>query len=112
MDCRGKHLIIAVTLTALDVAVASRYGIVIWQAYAGVIWSRLLLLSLTGGLGHEPGRFVEPRIWSASTAAAPASPAAIADPLSPRRPQGGRQRLNLSQTFLQSWLPPATLSTQ
>ncbi len=56
MDCRGKHLIIAVTLTALDVAVASRYGIVIWQAYAGVIWSRLLLLLLTG-------------IWATSLAA-------------------------------------------
>jgi len=47
MSISGKHFIIAITLTALDVAVAIRYGVVIWQAYSGVIWSRLLLLLLT-----------------------------------------------------------------
>ncbi len=43
----GKHFVIAITLTVLEFSVALRYGTAIWQAYSGVIWSRLLLLLLT-----------------------------------------------------------------
>jgi hypothetical protein len=44
MDFKGKNFAIAVTLTALDLVVACRYGAAVWQAYAGIIWCRLLLL--------------------------------------------------------------------
>jgi len=46
MNFKRKHFITAIALTALDLAVTLRYGVVIWQAYSGVIWSRLLLLLL------------------------------------------------------------------
>ncbi len=44
MDFKGKNFAIAVTLTVLDFLVAVRYGTAVWQAYAGIIWCRLLLL--------------------------------------------------------------------
>ena len=46
MEVRAKHFIIAISLTALDVAVVVHYGGVIWRTWSGIIWSRMLLLLL------------------------------------------------------------------
>jgi hypothetical protein len=48
MAFKVKNVAIAVTLTVLDFSVAARYGTVVWQAYAGIIWCRLLLLLFVG----------------------------------------------------------------
>lgn len=44
MAFKGQNFAIAVTLTVLDFLVAARYGTAVWQAYAGIVWCRLLLL--------------------------------------------------------------------
>lgn len=44
MSSKGRNFATAITLTILDLVVALRYGAAVWQAYSGVIWSRLLLL--------------------------------------------------------------------
>jgi len=42
-----KHFTIALSLTALDAAVASYYGGVIWRAWSGIVWCRFLILLAT-----------------------------------------------------------------
>ncbi len=44
MDFKGTNFAIAATLTVLDFLVGVRYGTAVWQAYAGIIRCRLLLL--------------------------------------------------------------------
>ena len=46
MGRRSTWLGIAISLTALDAAVATYYGGVVWRAFAVVIWSKLLVLLL------------------------------------------------------------------
>ena len=46
MGLRSKYLLIAVPLTVLDLAVAVRYGGVIWRALSGIIWNRVTLFFL------------------------------------------------------------------
>jgi hypothetical protein len=43
---RSTWLGIAISLSALDAAVATYYGGVVWRAFAVVIWSKLLVLLL------------------------------------------------------------------
>jgi hypothetical protein len=43
---RSTWLGIAISLAALDAAVATYYGGVVWRAFAVVIWSKLLVLLL------------------------------------------------------------------
>jgi hypothetical protein len=43
---RTTWLGIAISVTALDAAVVTYYGGVVWRAFAVVIWSKLLLLLL------------------------------------------------------------------
>jgi hypothetical protein len=43
---RSTWLGIAISVTALDAAVATYYGGVVWRAFAVVIWSKLLVLLL------------------------------------------------------------------
>ncbi len=44
MGKRSTWLGIAISVTALDVAVTTYYGGLIWKAFGVVIWSKLLLL--------------------------------------------------------------------
>lgn len=44
MGRKCKYLSIAVALTALDLLVALRYGVAVWQAYSDLLPVRLLLL--------------------------------------------------------------------
>ncbi len=44
MDRKRNYLLIAAALTALDLFVASRYGVAVWRAYADYLLARLLLL--------------------------------------------------------------------
>ena len=44
MRRKRKYLVIAVALTALDFAVAFKYGIAVWRAYTNVLPAQLLLL--------------------------------------------------------------------
>lgn len=44
MDVKERNFAIAVTLTVSDFLVAVRYGTAVCQAYAGIVWCRLLLL--------------------------------------------------------------------
>jgi hypothetical protein len=46
MGGRTRRLAVAVSLTVLDAVVAVHYGRVVWRAFAGIIWGRLLLLLL------------------------------------------------------------------
>ncbi len=46
MELRAKHFVIAVSVTALDFAVAVLCGGVIWRALSGIIWSRITLFFL------------------------------------------------------------------
>lgn len=46
MGERTRRLAVAVSLTVLDAVVALHFGGVVWRAFAGIIWSRLLLLLL------------------------------------------------------------------
>ena len=46
MGKRTTWLGIATSVTALDAAVVTYYGGVVWKAFAVVIWSKLLLLLL------------------------------------------------------------------
>lgn len=46
MGRRSTWLGIAISLSALDAAVATYYGGVVWRAFAVVIWSKLLVLLL------------------------------------------------------------------
>jgi hypothetical protein len=43
---RSTWLGIAISLSALDAALATYYGGVVWRAFAVVIWSKLLVLLL------------------------------------------------------------------
>ena len=45
---RLKRLLLATSLTALDIAVAEKSAGVIWQAWAGVLWIREGILLLLG----------------------------------------------------------------
>ncbi len=46
MGERTRRLAVAVSLTVLDAVVTLYYGSAVWRAFAGIIWSRLLLLLL------------------------------------------------------------------
>ncbi|RZU35322.1 hypothetical protein [Edaphobacter modestus] len=46
MGKRTTWLGIAISVTALDAAVVTYYGGLVWRAFAVVIWSKLLLLLL------------------------------------------------------------------
>jgi hypothetical protein len=46
VELRAKHFVIAVSVTALDFAVAVLCGGVIWRASSGILWSRITLFFL------------------------------------------------------------------
>jgi hypothetical protein len=43
---RAKYFLIAVSVTALDLAVVVRYVGVIWRVLSGILWSRITLFLL------------------------------------------------------------------
>lgn len=46
MEVRGKHAVIAVSLTLLDTLALVRYWRAIWEVFGGIIWAHILLVLL------------------------------------------------------------------